>query len=115
MYYCTCDTEEHKHITHLKYGGGEKLWNIYLIKKRNINAYNNNYIGESFVHDSLYYLIEIINVSPIKLNECKYINDEYVNRSLLFKNNAYIKLNENYSISNILTDCYKNNFRMKFF
>lgn len=99
----------------------DKNFNIfdYIVKRTNgiINGYNNDYFGESVIHDSLYYLVEIINISPVRIEECEILDNEpHINKSIILsKEMIHIKLDENYEIGKQLIECYKRNFGMKIF
>jgi hypothetical protein len=87
------------------------------LENTNFNYNSADYFGESKIHNSLYYLIEIINISPIKCNSCNILkNEPYINTSLyLSQKKLHIKLDENYETSQKLTNCYNKNFIVKLF
>lgn len=69
-------------------------------------------------HNKLRYTIEFISIDPHNCSGCKLIksNNQYVDRTVLFiKKLLFIKLDENYNISNLLLNCYKKYFNIKMY
>lgn len=85
----------------------------YLCKSGFINSTNSDDFIVSFKHDTLYYLMEIINISPMKDIDCTTLDNipKSISRSMsLMRQDIFINLEESYDLSKHLINCYKEYF-----
>lgn len=95
----------------------------YIMQKNNdnieryIGSNNKEYFTMYFKHPKLYYLMEIINISPLNENSCVSLKDNtIIERSTqLLKKMVHIKLDESMKGAYRLINCYKKSFNIPLF